>query len=804
MRGLYRDLRFSWRTLAANRGFSAVAIVTLALGIGATTAIFSVVNAVLLRRLPLREPARLVVVWEKNQRRSKSRNVAAPANLLDWRALNNVFEDMAALVALGQPMALTGMGDPEELIASYVSPNFFRLMGSPAALGRAFRDEEGGDGGPRVATLSHGLWLRRFGADSGVIGRAIRLGGESFTVIGVMPPELPSLLPKAELWIPFHLDPSINYRERAGRYLIVIGRLKAGVTTAQAQTEMAGIAARLEREFPKFNSGWSVNLVPLDMDLTEPLRPALKVLMGAVGILLLIACANVANLQLARAAAREREMAVRRSLGAGRWRLVRQLLLENVLLAVLGGAAGCLLALWGVGAILAAGPKNVPLVDRARVDGGALLFSLGVSLVTGILFGLAPALRLTRVSFYGALQQGGRWSGGGQRLGDVFVSVQVALAVVLLIGAGLTIRSFLRLLAVDPGFRPQTLLTLKVSLPGTRYAQPGQRVRFFERAAERMKVLPGVSSASSIAFLPFTGLASATSFLIVGRPAPPPGQDLVADVRIIRPDYFRTMGIPLRRGRDFTARDSAEAPRTFIINETMARRHWPNGDPIGQRIVVNMGDTTPGEIVGVVGDTMHYGLDSEVREMVYYSHPHLPFPFMTFVIRGSGAPERLIRAATGVVRELDPEQPVSDVRTMDSLVAESLTPQRFRMLLLMVFSAAALVLATVGVYGVVSHSVSRRTREMGVRMALGARRGDILRLVMAKSAALAIAGVVIGLGGAVALTRVLGTLLYNLSPTDPVTFAAIAALMTIAAVGAGLMPARRATRVDPVVALRWE
>jgi putative ABC transport system permease protein len=803
-----QDLRYALRTLNSNRAFAAVAILTLALGIGATTSIFSVVNAVLLRDLPYRDPERLVMIWEQNARRpERAQNVVSPANLRDWQARNNVFEDMTWVVMMGQPAPLTGSGEPEELMRALVGGNYFRVLGVAALHGRTFNDEESRPGGPPAVVLSHALWMRRFGGDPSIVGRSLALAGTSSRVAGVMPASFQPIGPKADLWVAGALDPAIDYRSRAGRYLLAFGRLKRAATVERARSEMSAIARNLEEQYPDFNKNWGVNLVPMKEQFSQDLELALKVLLGAVGFLLLIACANVANLQLARAAAREREIAVRLSLGAGRWRLVRQLLVESLVIAVAAGALGAAMAVWGVSAILGAAPKDLPLLDTVSVDGRALAFAIAVSLVAGVLFGIAPALTAAGTRLNVALKEGGRGASGGARTGrlrDAFVVLQVGVALLLLIGAGLTIRSFLRLMSVKPGYRTDSILTMRVSLPGSKYREPHQRVEFFREAVERMRALPGVESAGSIAFLPLTGLGSATSWYATARPKPGPGQFPTTDVRVVRPGYFRTMGIPLLQGRDISDADTLKSPRVFVINETMARKHWPNENPIGQKIVVHMGDDTPGEIVGVVGDIRHMGLDTPSREMVYYAHPHLAFSFMTFVIRTGIDPERMTRAAVGVVRAIDPEQPVADIRTMESLVAQSVTPARFRMLLLAVFSGVALILAFVGIYGVVSYAVAQRRREMGVRMALGARPADVFRLVLAKSSLLGLAGVALGVAGALALTRVLARLLFEVKPTDPPTFAALALAMMAAVTVAALAPARRATRVDPMSALREE
>jgi len=666
MNTFLQDLRYGIRMLAKSPGFTVVAIITLALGIGANTAIFSVVNAVLIRPLPYKEPERIVMVWERNIPRSREQNVISPANFQDWQEQSSVFEEMVAFY--DNPINLTGTGDPEELSVQNVTTNMFSMLGANVALGRSFLPEDGKPESERVVILSYGLWVRRFGSDPGIIGNTISLNGNPCTVIGVMPPDFKFFVKQtsfsgrqADLWLPVRFTP--QSRIRRGRFMSAAARLKDGVTLEQARSEMSAMAAQLEKQYPDFNTGWDVNLVPLHDQLAGEIRPALLVLLGAVGFVLLIACANVANLLLARAAVRQKEMAIRSALGAGRMRIVRQLLTESLLLAGMGGLAGFALAFWGTRLLIQMSPKDLLGIDSIALDYQLLGFALAVSLLTGIIFGLAPAIQASRASINEPLKEGGRSaasSGGSHRLRNVFVITEIALAIILLIGAGLMIRSVMRLQSVSPGFNPDNLLTVRLLLPGSRYREDHQVLGFFGQTLERVRNLPGVRNASAVSFLPFAGLGAATSFTIVGRPEPSPGESPVADVRVISTDYFSTMGIPLLRGRDFTEQESVEARHVVIVNESLARTHFPDEDPIGKKLVINMMDEpVPSEIIGIVKDTLHQGLDSKPRAMTYWPHPELAYSGMSLVIRAEGDPLGLAAGVQREVQSIDHDQPIA-------------------------------------------------------------------------------------------------------------------------------------------------
>jgi putative ABC transport system permease protein len=800
---LWQDLKYAARTLAKNKGFTAVAVITLALGIGANTAIFSVVNGVLLRPLPYPERDRLVMVWERSPQTPQARNVVAPADFLDWRERNHVFQQMSVI---GWGVAtLTGQGEPESLRGRQVSAPYFDMLGARPALGRAFTEDDEKPGAPRVVVLSDKLWKRHFNSDPGVVGRSITLNDEPFTVVGVMPPDFRFLSEGGEYWVPMQLDPAMDYRAKTGRYMRAFAKLRPGVTLAQAQKEMDGIAARLSEEYPAFNKDWGVTLVGLHEQMTGKIRPALLVMLAAVGFVVLIACANVANLALTRATLRRREMAIRASLGAGSGRLVRQLLTENVLLALVGGAAGAALAVWGVDLLLALGPQDIPRLKSVSVDGAALAFTLLLSLVTGVLFGLAPAWQARGINLNSALKAAGgeKTEAGGHRVRGAFVVSQVALSLVLLVGAGLLGRSFRRLQGTATGFDPHNLLTLRLDLPGSRYAKHEQEISFFSEAVGKISALPGVKSAGAVVFLPFSDMLAATDFTIVGRAAPKPGEAPITNVVVAMPAYFSTVQIPLRRGRLFTDRDTAEAPRVFVVNESFARKYFSGEEVLGKRLVVAMGDTVPGEIVGVVSDIKQTALDEDEKPTVYYSYSHLPIGFMTLVVR-SDAPRQQLAAVTNVIRQIDPDLPVADVATMDELIADSVSQQRFNSLLLLIFSSVALALAAVGLYGVLAYSVAQRTREIGIRVALGAARKDILRMIVGQGLGLVALGLLAGLAAAAGLTRFLASFLFGVTATDPATYAGVALLLGSVALAASYVPARRAMRVDPMIALRYE
>jgi putative ABC transport system permease protein len=812
MTSLLHDFRYAVRSCLRTPGFTLVAVAALALGIGANTAIFSVVNAVMLEPLPYRDPARLVVAWEETARRPGRPNVVAPANFLRWRERATAFERLSATV--DYRASLTGRGDPEELVVQLVTPDFFQTLGVAPARGRAFTAVEGirrPADEPDVAILSHELWERRFGRDTGIVGQAIQLGGSPVTVVGVMPPgfrlflKAGSLVGKpADVWLPLPFDD--RDRQPRGRYLSAIARLRSGVSLRAAQAQMDTIARGLTAEWPEFDTGWTVRLVPLHTELAGELTPALLVLMGAVAFVLLIACANVANLLLARGAARRREIAIRAALGAGRWRLVRLLLTESLTLAVLGGLAGLVVAEWGVDLLLALSPVDLSGLGAVRVSYSVLAFAAAVSICTAVVCGVVPAFEGARSDVQAGLKDGAREVGSGargRRLRHAFVVCEVALALVLLVGAGLLIRSFANLRGVDPGFRTDGVLTARMALAPAKYRDDSRRTRFFHDAVERVSALPGVRAAGVVSFLPFTGLAAATGFTVEGQPAPAPGQAPVVDVRVCDNGYFGAMSIPLVHGRLFSAREMQERSNVVIINETLARRYFPNEDPLGRRLVIDMTDPVVATtIVGVVGDVRHVDLATEPRAMTYWPHPQLPYGAMTLAVRTSGNPSALVPAVQHEVQALDREQPLSDVRTMDEWIGKSLARTRFSWMVLAVFAAMALLLAAIGIYGVMSYAVSQRTGEIGVRLALGAIEGDIVRMVVGSGMRLTALGLGAGTVLTLLLTRGLAALLYGMRGSDPATVAGAVVVLASVATLASYLPARRAARIEPVQALR--
>ena len=801
---LIKDVRYGVRILFRTPGFTVVAILALALGIGANTAIFSVVDSILLRSLPFRDPSSLLMVWEKS--RNSDRNVVSPANYLDWKSRNHVFGDLAAVVDIFQ-MNLTGAGDPEEVLAGAVSANFFQMIGVQPVIGRAFLPEEDKRGHDHVVVLSHRLWQRRFGGDRRIVGTTITLNGESHQVIGILPPDFAWNNRRTDVWVPYAIDTNRDYRATSGRFMSVVARLRSDVTMTQAQAEMSGIARQLEQEHPEFNKNWGVNLVALHEQTVGPVRPALMVLLASVGFVLLIACVNVANLLLARAAVRQREIAVRTALGAGRWRVVRQLLTESVLLSAAGGLLGLLLARWGVDALVKLAPSSIPRLSEIGINKGVFAFTALVSLATGILFGFAPAIEMSNAHLNDALKEGGRSSTGDvrrHRMRNLLVVSEVALSLVLLIGAGLLIRSFGRLEAVNPGFNPDRLLTMSVHLSGSKYSQDPQVVSFFQQAVEHVRHLPGVRSAGAINFLPLTGMASATGFTVVGRPVPKAGEHPGTEVRVVASDYFRTMGIPLLKGRNFTEHDTQKSPRVLIVSASLAHRFFPDEDPVGKKLIIEWADSIPDEIVGVVGDILHDGLDSRPEPMIYWPEARMPYNFMTLVVRAHGDPMSMASTVIREIRDIDPEQPVADVQPMNDVVAESVSRQRFNMLLLTVFAGLAVALAAVGIYGVMANGVTERTHEIGIRIALGAKRADVMRMVLGQGMAPALAGIAIGLAVAFVLTRLMKSLLFEVRATDPATYAGLSFALLLVALVACFVPAWRATSVDPTVALRYE
>lgn len=801
MTTLMQDLRYAFRMLLKNPGFAAVAVIALALGIGANTAIFSVVNTVLLRSLPYDDPDRLMVVRE-NKLPQFSEFSISPGNFLDWQKQNTSFENLVAINGSAYNL-VSGDVEPERLRGARVSAGLFELLGVKPAQGRTFIDAEDQPGHENVAILSGGLWKRRFGADPNIVGQSITLSASSYTVIGIMPATFGFPDRDTELWTPIAFT-ARQAQQHGSHYLSVIGRLKQGVTRQQADTEMSAIAARLAEQYPDSNAGWSTNVFSMQEYEVRDIKLALIFLLGAVALVLLIACANVANLLLARATARQKEMAIRSALGASRWRVVRQLLTESVLLALLGGSVGLILAFWGIESLLALAPEDLPRVKDVTLDGRVLGFTIVVTLITGIIFGLIPALQASRPNLNETLKEGGRGTTGGHhRVGGSLVVVEVALALMLLVCSGLMIRSFIRLQRVNPGFNPNNALAVNISLPGRKYPTEDRYSAFFAQLIEKTSSIPGVIAVGASQSLPIQG-DYLVGFNIQGRPPDPPGEDKSTNYYAVTPDYFKAMGIPLLRGRLFTEQDSRNAPRVAVINETMARTYFSDEDPIGKGINLSQGREGFRLIVGIVGDVKQYGLAQPTTLQTYEPYLQMPFSGLTLVVRTEGHPAALSGLIRSQVLAIDKEQPVSRIRTLDQIISGSVQQQRFTMLLLGVFAAVALILAAVGLYGVMSYAVTQRTHEIGIRMALGANAGNVLRLVAGQGMALALIGVAIGLAAAFAITRVMSKLLFAVSTTDPLTFASISVLLTGVALVACLAPARRATKVDPMVALRHE
>lgn len=811
MGALWQDVKYGARMLVKSPGTTLIAIIALALGIGANTAIFSVVNALLLSALPFKDPDRIVMVWEQNFTRDRQQNVISPANFLDWQDQSSSFEEMAVYYDFNTN--LTGDRDPEEVTAQRATPSFFSILGVEPIKGRLFTAEDAQIQGERFMVISYGLWQRRFGGDPDVIGKKVSINQIPGTVIGVLPADFKWFIKKGsltgkppEFWEPLNL--TADLRVRRGRFASAIARVKPGVTVEEAQAEMSTIGSSLEQQYKDFNTGWGVQLVPLREQYVGDIRTALFVLLGAVGLVLLIACANVANLQLARATTRQKEIAIRTALGAGRLRVIRQLLTESILLSAIGGICGLLIALWGVDLLITLSPDNLPGLAQVSVNRPVLGFTLVVSFLTGIIFGMAPALEAGKLNPNESLKEMGRGTTASTRsrhLRKVFVVAQVALTLVLLVSAGLLIKSFLKLQAVSPGFDVNNILTMRVTLPGAKYREPAQRVAFFRQAVERFETLPGVESVGAISFLPFSGPGAATSFTIVGIPAPAPGDEPVTDVRVTDRNFFTTMNIPIIRGRTFTDQEATQERGVVVISEELARRYFPGEDPIGKKIIVEMKDTNaPTEIIGVVGDIKHQKLEDEVRSMVYWPHPELPYTSLTLVARTKGDPVGLAAAMQGEIRSIDKDQPVADVRTMEQWLVKTIAQARFNTILLGVFAAVALVLAAVGIYGVMAYTVTQQTHEIGIRMAFGAQPAHVLRMVVLQGGILVFIGVAVGLAVSFAATQLLSSLLFGVSPFDPVMFVSIPLVLLLVAMLACVIPALRAVRVDPMVALRYE
>ena len=799
---LMTDLKFALRQLLKNPGFTAVAVLTLAVGIGATTAVFSIVDAVLLKPLPYDQPGQLVQVWEAPG--PGRRNWVSPGAFLDWREHGKVFADISLLE--NRELNLTGEGKPERINGVAMSANGLKILRAQPVLGRVFAAEEDQPGKDQVVMLSHGFWQRRFGGETSIVGRTIRLNDQSHTVIGVMAPiELP--WGGTDFIVPMAVRPG-DVNQRASHWLRVFGRLKPGETVERATAEMSAVVAQLRSLYPAHKQDWGVAIVPLHEQITGDARPTLLVLFGAVGFLLLIACGNVANLLLAKSTARQKEMAVRAALGASRWRIVRQLLTESTLLSLVGALLGVLLAFWSIGAIRSLDAVNLPRAQELGLDLRVLGFAVLMSLFAGVAFGLMPALHTTRTALNDMLKDGARASAAGprNRVRGGLIVAEVSLSLVLLFGAGLLLNSFVRLSHVPPGIDPRNVLTMQVTLPEKKYPDAARRVDFFERTLERISTLPGVEAAGVIGRMPVAGGSGDTTFTIVGRSdAPTIGHGI--DFDFCTPDYFRAAGIPLRKGRFFAWSDQAGSPRVVLINEALARQHFPDQDPLRQRIHLDVftGKIDEGwEIVGVVGDVRQRGLGNNARPCVYRPQA---FSFQgsgNLLVRTTGAPLALAETVRMAVLEADPDQPVANLRTMEQVLAGSMAQRRFILLLLGGFAGTALLLAGIGLYGVIAYTVSQRTREIGIRMALGASRRNVLNLVLCAGMKLVGIGIVLGGVAALGLTRVLAKLLYGIEPTDPATFACVALLLLLVTLFASWLPARRAARVHPLEALRSE
>ncbi|MFN2579094.1 MAG: ABC transporter permease [Pyrinomonadaceae bacterium] len=806
MRKLFQDLRYAFRTMHKKPGFTLIAVVTLALGIGSSTAIFTVVDAAVIRGLPYRSPENLYHMWERTPQKEFDQREFSYPDYQDY--LQNKVCDIAAYTGGGT--ILNGNGESERVFAPAVTANFFSVLGVDAIRGRTFQTGEDKQGGPRVAVLSYGLWQRRFGGNEGMVGQQIDLAGDSYTVIGVLPQSFQFAMRPADLWVPY--QPTQNQLTR--RFLHgtnLIARLKSGVTADVARAELGLIASRIEEQYKESHAGTTLKLIPLQEQVVGQVKPILMILLGAVAFVLLIACANVANLLLTRSLTRQKEVGIRVALGASRWRVVRQLLTESVLLSLAGGVLGLLLAYWGTTALVSMLPPNqisaLPFLQTLNIDFRMLGFSFGLSVLTGIIFGLAPALQASRLELSGVLKEGGRNTSGSvsQRLRSGLVMTEIALAVVLLVGAGMLLKSLVRVLSTDPGFNPENVLTMTVVLPAARYADAASQINFQDQLQQRIQALPGVAGAGTVNILPLQP-GNTTRVNVEGDPIPVPGQEQEANIRTVSEDYFRTLGVPLISGRMFDARDKADAPPVVIIGKTMADRVFSGRNAVGRRLKYAGVEAPPISIVGVVADVKITGLDQETRPVIYYPFRQNAAPFANLVVRTSSDPGALAGSIRNEIRNLDPAVAVFNVQAMPQLIANSPAAfmRRFPATLIGVFAGLALLLSSIGIYGVVSYSVSQQTHYIGVRMALGAHASDILKLILKQGLIIALAGIAIGSVAAYVFMRILQSLLFEVRANDGPTYAAVAGALFLIAVLACYLPARRATKVDPLVALRYE
>jgi putative ABC transport system permease protein len=808
---ILQDIRYALRMLLKRPGFAGIVVLTLALGIGANTTIFSAIDAVLLNPLPYKDPERLMVVWETNKQLGPElwdRNEVTIGNFRDWRSRNQVFEQLGSLFYTD--MILTGAGEPERIKSCVVTTNFFQALGVQPLLGRSFLPEAETPGSPFTVIISHQLWQRLFNSDTSVINKSLTLNGHTVAVIGVMPPAFELQFPTSvhvDMWVPMIIGE--GDLDRGNNFLYALGRLKKGVSREQAQSEMDLIASQLQQQYPETNAERGVRVVPLHKQVVGKVESYLYMLFAAVGFLLLIACANVAGLVLVRVTARHREVAIRMAVGASRWRLVRQLLTESVILSVLSGLLGLLFAYGGVKLLLALTPSEVPRLHEIGLHVPVFLWTLAISIVTGVLFGLAPAIQASSPDLNTALKENsgrnpGSFQGSGLR--NLLVVSEVAVALLLLVGAGLMTKSFFRLQQVDPGFEATNVVSMNIALPTSKYRQQQVNI-FYDQLIERVKNLPGVKAVAGIDPLPLSNNNVSSRFVVEGAPLVALADRPNSGIRVVTPDYFQTMSIPSLKGRSFTEQDRDNTAKVIIVNEALASRYWPNGDAIGKRL--GFFEDDPGkqvwrEIVGVVGNVRHKALEIEVTAEVYFPYKQLPRNFMNLVVRTASDPSTMVPAIRNQVLSVDKDQPVSDIMTMDQRVARSVASTRFVMSLLGAFSLLALGLAAVGIYGVMAYLVTQRTQEIGVRMALGAQKRDVLKLVVGRGMALAVMGIAIGLVASLALTRLMRSLLFEVTPTDWLTFVITSLVLLTVALLACYIPARRAAKVDPLVALRCE
>jgi len=816
---LWQDLRYGVRMLRRNPGFAAVAILTLAIGIGANIVIFSVVNGILLKPLPFPDSHRVVTIWETDANRNVTRGTASAAEFLDWRDMNHVFQELSCWRALY--FTITGGGEPERVWGSQVSGNFFRMLRVTPILGRDFTSEDEQIGHEQVVILSYGLWQRHYGADAAVLGKTILLDGNPFTVVGVLPRtfSLYGTLPEFELWKPFAFDRTQLNRE--DHELVIFGRLKDGVPVSQANAEMITIQEQLKKQYPAFDQKIGIRVIGFHDELVSTLRPGLLLLLAAVAFVLLIACANVANLMLARAAVREREIALRVSLGAGRRRIFRQLLTESALLSFIGAAIGVLFAYGGIhilrDAVVSGQPSRIPHPEWIAIDATVLGFTVLVALVTGILFGFAPAIQISRSALFESLKEGSRGTTAGrhnQLARSVLVVSEVAFSLMLLVGAGLLVRSFALMLAEPLGFDPENLLTAQLLLPDAHYPDGPHISNFYQSVLERVNAIPGVNSAGAANFLPLTHWTHFCDFDIAGRASPPSGEHFTSEYRVADWRYLSTMGVPVKEGREFTSSDGPDSQAVALVNETLARRYWPNTDPVGQQIRLIFNSTrTPWDaiphqgwltIVGVVGDIRDWAWSEPKSGQLYLLQTQNPSRLMSLMVRSRVDRAQLTGAVRRAVESVDPDQPITDVKTMEDYLAVAFSQRRLNMSLLAFFAIVAALLAAIGIYGVMGYAVTQRSHEIGIRMALGAEPGDVLRMIVGDGMKLAFLGLAIGLTASLLLMKYLESQLYGVKARDPLTFISVAAGLALVALAACYFPARRATKVDPLVALRYE